>query len=78
METSEAPAQEAAITVEQLAEMLAVSKDTAYSLIHSGEVPAFKVGRVWRLFPSQVREKLAAPTDPWQRSSHSRARRRAA
>jgi excisionase family DNA binding protein len=69
---------ETAIDVGGLAEMLNVSKDTAYNLIHAGDVPAFKVGRVWRMFPSQVREHLAAPVDPWQRSPHSRARRKVA
>jgi excisionase family DNA binding protein len=71
------PADEEAIDIAGLATLLHVSKDTAYALAQTKAVPAFKVGRVWRFFPSQVLAKLAEPVDAWARSSHSKARRRA-
>lgn len=59
--------EEHAIGIAELAAMLGVSTDTAYSLVRSGDVPAFRIGRLWRVWPSQVRAALAAPVDPWQR-----------
>lgn len=76
--TAPAPIDEQAATVAEIAEMLNVSTDTVYTKAQAGDIPAFKVGRVWRFYRSQVNAALAEPVDPWRRSSHSRARRRAA
>lgn len=36
-------------TVEEIAELLKLSKRTIYSYIHAGELEAVKVGRFWRV-----------------------------
>lgn len=67
---------ENAVDIRGIAESLQVSVATAYRKAHSGEIPGFRVGRSWRFFPSQVREALAKPADPWAYSPQSRAARR--
>ncbi|WP_370026448.1 helix-turn-helix domain-containing protein [Planotetraspora sp. GP83] len=37
------------LTVEQAARLLSVSKMTVYRLVHSGELPAVRVGRSFRI-----------------------------
>lgn len=69
---------EAAVDVSAVAEMLNVSPDTVYALALSNQIPSFKVGRLRRFYLSEVRAKLSAPVDAWQRPSRSTARRRAA
>ncbi len=68
--------EEHAIGITELAAMLGVSTDTAYTLVRSGDVPAFRVGRLWRVWPTEVRAALAAPADSWARSGRSESRRR--
>lgn len=45
---------EAAISADELARLLSVSKVTVYRMAQAGEIPAFRVGRRWRFFPSAV------------------------
>jgi len=56
---------ERAVNADEIAELLAVHRSTIYSLARSGAIPAFKVGRMWRFFPSQVIAHLNRPRDPW-------------
>lgn len=37
------------ITVEELMELLNIGKNTAYTLLESGEVKAFRIGRIWKI-----------------------------
>ena len=37
------------LTVEDLMELLNIGKNTAYSLLESGEVKAFRIGRMWKI-----------------------------
>ena len=37
------------ITIEELCEVLAVGKNTAYKLLNNGEIPAFRIGRTWKI-----------------------------
>lgn len=37
------------ITVDDMCEMMAIGKNTAYELLSSGEVQAFKIGRIWKI-----------------------------
>ncbi len=37
------------ITVEELRETLAVGRNTAYRLLNNGEIPAFRIGRTWKI-----------------------------
>ena len=37
------------LTVDDLMELLNIGKNTAYSLLESGEVKAFRIGRMWKI-----------------------------
>ena len=38
------------LTVHQVAWLLQIHHCTVYAMIHDGRLPAFKVGRQWRIF----------------------------
>jgi excisionase family DNA binding protein len=42
------------LTVEEVAELLGVHPQTVYELVRSGTLAARKIGRVWRVRPSDV------------------------
>ncbi|WP_196600428.1 helix-turn-helix domain-containing protein, partial [Pectinatus frisingensis] len=44
------------ITVEELCDMLSVGKNTAYTLLNSGAVKAFRIKRVWKIPKKSVVE----------------------
>ncbi|MCP1388035.1 helix-turn-helix domain-containing protein [Corynebacterium sp. TA-R-1] len=46
------------LTVAEVAEIMRVSKMTVYRLVHSGELPAVRVGRSFRVSESAVGEYL--------------------
>ena len=46
------------LTVAEVATMMRVSKMTVYRLLHSGELPAVRVGRSFRVVESDVNEYL--------------------
>ena len=48
------------LTVEQLAEVLGVTKLTAYRWLQRGIVPGYKVDRAWLILRDEVRDHLAA------------------
>jgi excisionase family DNA binding protein len=52
------------LTVRQAAELMQVSTDTVYRLASSGELPAKKVGRIWRLHCSAIKTYLTNVTGP--------------
>lgn len=37
------------VTVEELTEMLNIGKNSAYKLLASGEVKAFRISRIWKI-----------------------------
>lgn len=37
------------LSIEDLMELLNVGKNTAYSLLESGKIKAFKIGRIWKV-----------------------------
>ena len=47
------------LTIEALCEKLHVSRNTAYRLLAAQIIPAFKVGRAWRIPVSSVEEFIA-------------------
>lgn len=59
-----------------MALILDVSKDTVYRMARSDEIPSHRLGRAWRFLPSEVREHLSRPRDPWMQSARSRGRKR--
>ena len=46
------------LTVAEVASMMRVSKMTVYRLVHSGELPAVRVGRSFRVPEDEVNEYL--------------------
>lgn len=46
------------LTVAEVAEIMRVSKMTVYRLVHSGELPAVRVGRSFRVNEAAVNEYL--------------------
>lgn len=46
------------LTVAEVAELMRVSKMTVYRLVHSGELPAVRVGRSFRVHEKAVSEYL--------------------
>ena len=49
------------LTVAEVAELMRVSKMTVYRLVHSGELPAVRFGRSYRVPESAVTEALHRP-----------------
>ena len=49
------------LTVAEVAEIMRVSKMTVYRLVHSGELPAVRFGRSYRLPETAVTEALQRP-----------------
>lgn len=48
------------LTVAEVAERMRVSKMTVYRLVHSGELPAVRFGRSFRVQKGAVEELIAA------------------
>ena len=65
---------EEAVTAAELAEVLRCSTEKVYRMARAGEIPAIRVGRSWRFYPTQVKEHLSPSTDTWARSSRSMRR----
>lgn len=49
-------------SVDDVAEHLGVSKDTIYSWLSKGQIPAHRVGRLWKFRLSDVDEWVTAGT----------------
>ncbi|MFT4158282.1 MAG: helix-turn-helix domain-containing protein [Microbacterium sp.] len=49
------------LTVAEVAALMRVSKMTVYRLVHSGELPAIRFGRSFRVPESAVAEALRRP-----------------
>ena len=50
------------LTVREVAEYLRVPEKTVYQLVRSGELPAFKAGRHWRVTSEAVGTFIASAT----------------
>ena len=48
------------LTVAEVADMMRVSKMTVYRLVHSGDLPAVRVGRSFRVHEKAVQDYLQA------------------
>ena len=42
------------ITIEELCEILSIGKNTAYRLLNTKEISAFRIGRIWKIPISSV------------------------
>lgn len=44
------------ISIEDLCEMLTIGKNTAYHLLKTNQIKAFKIGRIWKIPRESVSE----------------------
>ena len=56
------------LTVAEVAEMMRVSKMTVYRAVHSGELPAVRMGRSFRVPAQAVHEMIATDLAGWEAS----------
>jgi excisionase family DNA binding protein len=59
-----ARAREELLTVEEATRFFRVSKPTLLGALQRGELPAFKIGRQWRIFKYPPKEGLISDADP--------------
>ena len=57
------------LTVAEVADMMRVSRMTVYRLVHSGELPAIRFGRSFRVPESAVQLALSTPVADVSRSA---------
>lgn len=57
------------LTVAEVADTMRVSRMTVYRLVHSGELPAIRFGRSFRVPESAVRLALSTPATDISRSA---------
>lgn len=53
------------VTVAEVADLMRVSKMTVYRMIHSGEIPAVRVGKSFRVPQSAVQQLIDAGLGDW-------------
>ncbi len=51
------------ITIDELCEMLMIGRTTAYKLLQSHELNAFKIGRVWKISKASVELYIRTRSD---------------
>ena len=47
------------ITIEEFQEILRIGRTTAYQLLNSGEIKAFRIGRFWKIPRAAVQEYVS-------------------
>lgn len=57
------------LTVAEVADTMRVSRMTVYRLVHSGELPAIRFGRSFRVPESAVQRALSTPVADISRSA---------
>jgi excisionase family DNA binding protein len=57
------------LTVAEVAESLRVSKMTVYRMVHSGDLPAVRVGRSFRVPTAAVDQLIASGLEGWDSAS---------
>lgn len=48
------------ITLEEMCEILNIGKNTAYKLLNSGKIRAFRIGKHWKITRNSVYEYIAS------------------
>ncbi len=46
------------ITIDELCDLLMIGRTTAYKLLQSGELKAFKIGKVWKISRASVEQYI--------------------
>ena len=64
MTNSDGPQRRATITVEQAAELLGISRTTAYESVGRGEIPALRFGKRIVVLRDELERRLACPPTP--------------
>ncbi|RFA23634.1 helix-turn-helix domain-containing protein [Subtercola boreus] len=59
------------LTVAEVADMMRVSKMTVYRMVHSGELPAIRFGRSFRVPETAVAEVLGRPASGLQENGQA-------
>lgn len=47
------------MTIKELMDYLAIGKNTAYKLLHDGELGYFKIGRIYKISKASVQEYVS-------------------
>ena len=47
------------LTVDELCEVLAIGANAAYQLLNDGSIPAFRIGRRWKIPREAVRQYIS-------------------
>lgn len=53
------------VTVAEVADLMRVSKMTVYRMIHSGDIPAVRVGKSFRVPQTAVQQMIGGKLDQW-------------
>ena len=61
------------VSLEELCEMLSIGKNTAYRILNTGQLNAFKMGRIWKI-PRQAVSEYVLKNSGLSDSFHSRCR----
>ncbi len=51
------------LTPEELCEVLMIGKNTCYTLLQTGQIGAFRIGRFWKIAKSAVSQFIHTATD---------------
>lgn len=52
------------ITLEEFCDMLSIGKSTAYNLLNTGTIKAFKIGRIWKIPRQSVIDYIYGQINP--------------
>ncbi len=50
------------VSIEILCELLGIGKNAAYELLHSKQIKAFRIGRVWKIPKKSIEEYISHET----------------
>jgi excisionase family DNA binding protein len=62
MQQGSAPAKDEILTVQEVATYLEVSRSTVWRWCNTGRLPAFRIGREWRIHREAL-DRLTKPTE---------------
>ena len=60
------------ITIDDLCDMLAIGKNTAYHLLNTNQIHAFRIGRIWKIPREAVSEYVLRNSSNGLRRFHDK------
>lgn len=54
------------VTIEEVCDILAIGKNTAYRLLKNQEIAAFRIGRMWKICKQVIIRKAGGPRKQFQ------------